>query len=138
MPLDDKVTIVDDPNKQQLKFVQHTGKLYDSNMLIGLAYSGKGNGLNNPKFEGIKDIGPIPVGSYTGCKIDNKPEKGPTVFALYPKVTNDMKGRSGFLIHWDNPLHNFSASEGCIIPVIAATFYRINREFNLLVIADEE
>lgn len=121
---------------QSVKFVQKTGKFYADGVLIGLAYSGNGDGLNNPELDSLRDVGPIPVGKYIGNRIVC-PEKGPTVWTLVPDGGNDMKGRSGFMLHWDNRAHNFTASEGCIVPLMADTFVRINQEFLLEVVADE-
>jgi len=89
---------------------------------VGIGYSGKGNGLDNPFDQDVEgkrdkpDAGPIPSGSYTiGKMFDNTGKTGPGSMRLTPDAGNDMHGRSDFLIHGDNSKHNFSASEGCII-----------------------
>jgi len=93
----------------------------DSN-LLGIGYSGKGDGLNDPHMEDVQgakgkdDAGPIPEGHYTiGPIFNNVGKTGPGSMRLMPSGKNEMFGRSGFLIHGDNSHHNFSASEGCII-----------------------
>lgn len=121
---------------EQVKFVQKTGRFYLNTALIGLAYSGNGAGLNNPDMDGVKNVGPIPVGSYTASSII-MPDKGPNVWRLQPQSTNNMKGRSGFMVHWDNTHHNFTASDGCIVPVTPTTLYWLPLNFALDVIADE-
>ena len=90
--------------------------------LLGKVYSGKGTGLNNPLWEDVHDIGPIPKGSWSIGKFFNDPEKGPDVCHLTPYDGIETFGRSGFMIHGDNQLMNFSASEGCIV---AARFIRV-------------
>jgi hypothetical protein len=121
---------------EQVRFVQRTGRLYLNDHLIGLAYSGNGKGLNNPEMDSVKNVGPIPIGSYSATSIV-MPEKGPNVWRLQPQSTNDMKGRSGFLVHWDNTHHDFTASDGCIVPVMPTTIYTLPLSFALDVVPDE-
>ncbi len=89
---------------------------------VGNGYSGKGDGLNNPNMQaepgakGKANAGPIPEGAYTIGKIfDNTGHTGPGSMRLAPSSTNNMHGRSGFLMHGDNSSHNSSGSEGCIV-----------------------
>lgn len=78
-------------------------------------YSGHDAGLNNPAMEAVHDVGPIPAGNWRIVQWhDTYEDKGPVVAQLEP-VGHDAHGRSGFLIHGDNALGNFSASHGCII-----------------------
>lgn len=81
---------------------------------VALGYSGTGDGLNNPSFQYVKNIGPIPVGAYTITQSTVK-GKGPLVFDLTPLAKAQLKGRDNFLIHWNTPDHGLHASEGCII-----------------------
>ena len=67
-------------------------------------------------MQNIPEKGPIPIGIYTiGTAFDDPGGKGPCVFRLIPDPSNEMFGRSGFMIHGDNIAHNYSASEGCIV-----------------------
>jgi hypothetical protein len=80
-------------------------------------YSGaEPNGKNKPNMQEIPDVGPLPCGYYTitGPPFDD-PKHGPFVLRLVPDPTNQMFGRSGFLIHGDSIEHPGAASEGCII-----------------------
>jgi hypothetical protein len=89
---------------------------------LGPAYSGNGQGLNNPLMDGVPGVGPIPAGQWQiGEFFDDIGGKGPQVCHLTPAPGTDTLGRSGFMIHGDNQLMNHSASEGCII---AARFIR--------------
>lgn len=81
---------------------------------LDIGYSGAGDGLNNPAWQAVRNIGPIPVGSYKIAQ-STATGKGPLVFDLVPDPSNVMNGRSGFMIHWDTPDHTLRASEGCII-----------------------
>ncbi|GIV09924.1 MAG: hypothetical protein KatS3mg019_2015 [Fimbriimonadales bacterium] len=83
---------------------------------MGSGFSGKkGVWRNSPERQHEKNKGPIPAGRYTigkrractssGRKLDN--------FPLYPDPTNEMYGRSGFLIHGGSAAGDFS--QGCII-----------------------
>jgi hypothetical protein len=101
-------------------YIQSTGELFDDNgALWGVGYSGKGEGVNNPAAQHMRGIGPLPTGTYTmGDAYDDPARKGPCVIPLTPAPSNNMLGRSGFLIHGDNKDH--TASRGCIIlgPVV--------------------
>ena len=76
-------------------------------------YSGRGAGLNNPAAQNQRNVGPIPRGDYTVGAPTRR--RGPMTLPLTPDPGNDMQGRSGFLVHGDNPAQNNTASEGCII-----------------------
>lgn len=82
---------------------------------LGRAYAGNGPGLNNPECEAVRALGPLPRGSYRMHGPMDHPRLGPCVFYLEPLKPKEMFGRSGFFIHGDNALRNFSASAGCIV-----------------------
>lgn len=71
--------------------------------------------MNNPAFNNVQDIGPIPLGSwYIGPAYNGA--LGKPQFNLTPANGNDMGGRPGpFLIHADNVYANYSASERRIV-----------------------
>jgi len=95
-------------------YVQSTGELYrPDGSWCATCYSGRGDGLNKPEFQNVKDEGPIPVGLYGIGNVDS--EKGDLTIHLVPHPENDMQGRSGFLMHGDNHLMNHTGSEGCIV-----------------------
>lgn len=86
---------------------------------IAVCFAGHGAGLNNPKFQHVKMVGPVPCGNY---KLVAAPDKqtgphslGPIVFFLQPSPFNDMQGRDGFFLHWDNRSRDYTASDGCIV-----------------------
>ena len=97
-------------------YEQSLGRMMSqSGVVIANGYSGAGDGKNNPTEEYVKNIGPIPAGSYTvGPPIDS-PIHGPFALPLLPDLDNDMYGRSGFMMHGDSLQHPGNASEGCII-----------------------
>ena len=123
-----------------LTFSQSTGQLRRDGALLGFCYSGRGTGLNNPAMHDVhgnpdltKPSGPLPCGVYTLQK-QNQESLGPLVFYLNPDKANNMFGRSNFFIHWDNQRHNFSASEGCIVPLTTWTFYALQDGEKLTII----
>lgn len=82
---------------------------------ITKGYSGFGVGKDNPNMEHVRDVGPIPRGSYAIGPAHSDPEKGPMVMALVPRADTSTFGRGGFLIHGDSLEHPGEASHGCII-----------------------
>jgi len=76
-------------------------------------YAGAGQLKNDPASQCVSDLGPIPRGWYTIGIATSKP--APVTLPLKPDDTNDMCGRTGFLIHADNVQRPGWASEGCIV-----------------------
>ena len=97
-------------------YSQSTGRWLNADGdLLGIGYSGLGVGLNNPAYEDVEGIGPIPFGRYTiKAPVDDN-ETGPYSMHLVPDADNEMYGRWGFLIHGDNATMDHTASHGCII-----------------------
>lgn len=95
-------------------YSQKTGILSLDGKEIARGYSGKGEGLNNPVKEKVRNVGPIPAGMWQIGKAFNHPRLGPVVMPLTP-IGHDAQGRDDFLIHGDNAKMNMTASEGCII-----------------------
>ena len=79
------------------------------------AYSGFQDGKNNPQFQDVPNVGPIPRGTYTILFPRATVQHGPYVLPLVPAPSNEMHGRSGFLIHGDSIKAPGTASHGCII-----------------------
>ena len=93
-----------------------TGRLSsEDGKVAATGYSGHGEGLNNRRMQSAKGVGPIPAGRYAISPAFDHPEKGPCVMRLTPHPDNIMYGRSGFMLHGDNPAMNHTASDGCII-----------------------
>jgi hypothetical protein len=93
---------------QSLRQLRHNGKV------VGLGYSGHGEGKNNPKRESERGVGPIPRGKWHIGPVSAHHGKGPVVMELTP-VHHTAHGRTHFLIHGDSKEHPGTASEGCII-----------------------
>lgn len=99
-------------------YKQSTGELRRQALdapLIATGYAGRGDGKNNTAMEGVRNIGPLPRGLYSMGLAYTDPHRGPVCIPLLPDALNDMKGRSGFLIHADSIADPGNASEGCII-----------------------
>jgi len=94
----------------------------DAGNVIGIGYSGAGDGKNNPLMEHVVDVGPIPVGTYTitGPPF-NSPSHGPFVLKLVPdpattqRIASYGRDPETFLLHGDSIQHPGTASEGCVI-----------------------
>jgi hypothetical protein len=112
--------------------VRESGK-YDT---IGVGYSGSQSrgGKNDPSKQCVKDTGPIPRGRYT----IGAPVVGPSPYSLplTPDPSNDMCGRSGFLIHGDSISHPGNASDGCIILTRPEREAIVKTGLKLLIIVD--
>lgn len=113
-PTSMRINELSDTGLNPFLYVISTGDLYrPDGSYCATGYSGNGNGINNPSMQDASNVGPIPVGLYDLGKVDE--EKGPFTIHLSPNISNEMFGRSGFLVHGDNKELNHSASEGCII-----------------------
>lgn len=77
-------------------------------------YSGDGEHRDNPASQCLMDRGPIPVGWYDMSLIEDY-NGMPNVVRLTPDPSNNMCGRSGFLIHGDSKTNPGNASKGCIV-----------------------
>jgi Protein of unknown function (DUF2778) len=88
----------------------------NSGILIAVGYSGAGKGKNNPAMQSVHNVGPIPCGTYhIALTPFDSSKHGPLCLRLEPAATNEMFGRSEFLIHGDSREHPGCASEGCVI-----------------------
>ncbi|MFZ0801766.1 MAG: RHS repeat-associated core domain-containing protein [Terriglobales bacterium] len=106
------------------EYSQTTGRMTHvlpdgTKQVVGTGYSGKDEGLNNPKAQDKPNVGPIPQGDWKiGSQKDNVTGQGhklPASMRLDPSKDTEVFGRSGFLIHGDNSQQNHSTSNGCII-----------------------
>ena len=97
------------------RYEQSTGKLFrPTGHLVCTAYSGHGDGVNNPEMEDVRGVGPIPRGRWIIGTAEKHPRLGPLAMPLHPSG-HDAHGRSEFFIHGDNARGDRSASHGCII-----------------------
>ena len=104
-------------------YEQSTGIVRDENGTIqGIGWAGNGPGLNNPDFESVRNVGPLPKGFYTiGTPYDHTPENGyprnlgPYVMNLTPDDSNEMYGRGDFRIHGAAITNPDMSSDGCIV-----------------------
>ena len=95
---------------------QSTGVLIDpAGAKVCEGYSGCGEGKNMPSLQDVRDVGPIPCGSYSVGEPEDTALHGPFVLPLTPHEGNEMFGRSGFLIHGDSIERPGTASKGCVI-----------------------
>jgi hypothetical protein len=103
-------------SKLMWTYQQSTGKVLDPNgIVVGYAYSGKGQYKNDPEAQSLHDQGPIPEGYYSIGSPRDTVTHGPFVLPLLPHQDNQMFGRNNFLIHGDSVVQPGTASEGCIV-----------------------
>jgi hypothetical protein len=91
-----------------------------------------GSCRNNPSCQCQKSVGPLPQGTYT---LGNMYTFKSCInsYDLYPSSSNNMCGRSGFLIHCGGCSGN--PSEGCIVIESDSTRYLIKSGASLKVIS---
>lgn len=97
--------------RQSSPIMTHNGVILRAATL----YSGHGSGLNNPAYESMANVGPIPAGLWRIVTWhDTWEDKGPIVAQLEP-VGFDPHDRSGFLIHGPHANDQMDSSHGCIV-----------------------
>lgn len=100
-----------------LKYLQSTGQLFHLEdgkwVLIGVGYSGHGEGLNCHAQENTPNVGPVPCGLWGVGDPFKHPTKGELVFRL--TALTYVGPRNGFLLHGDNAAMNHTASDGCTV-----------------------
>jgi Protein of unknown function (DUF2778) len=114
-------------------FEQSTGRWLDpTGKVLGVGYSGKDWGKNQPATQSVQFVGPIPEGLYLIGLPRDTVTHGDFVLPLTPDPANRMFGRSKFLVHGDSIPNPGTASEGCIILPIIARRQIANSDDNLL------
>jgi len=109
------------------------GTAYDGSYIdtTGCCCGQSGSCRNNPSCQCQVSVGPLPQGSYTlGNMMTFKGM--PYCYELYPSGSNNMCGRSGFLIHGGGCSGN--PSEGCIVIESESTRYKIKSGASLKVV----
>ena len=109
------------------------GTGYDGSYIdtYGACSGQSGSCRNNPSCQCQVSVGPLPQGTYTLSNMMTF--KGmPYCYQLYPAASNNMCGRSGFLIHGGGCSGN--PSEGCIVIESESTRYLIKSGATLKVI----
>jgi hypothetical protein len=97
-------------------YSQSTGAIANAKgEVIAHGYSGYLQGKNNPALQGVRNLGPIPVGKWRMANVINSPHTGPFTIILEPASNTETFGRSAFRIHGDSIKDPGSASHGCII-----------------------
>lgn len=103
------------------KYDQSSGELTRNGSFVSMGYSGKNQGKNNPKLQGLPGIGPIPAGRWKLVSIYDSANVGPRAIMLHAvdatpgNDTHDPTGRGSFRIHGDSIKAPGTASKGCII-----------------------
>lgn len=92
---------------------QSSGDLYHDATYEGRGYSGTGHGRDNPAWDHVEGVGPLPAGHYAIGDAYRHSHLGPCVMNLNPAPDTNTFGRSLFRIHGDSKTHN--ASHGCIV-----------------------
>jgi RHS repeat-associated protein len=111
-------------------YYQSTGRMIctDDDSLCGKVvvntrgYSGFGLGRDNPAWNDVRNVGPIPRGVWDIGTHEER-GRGPFTLPLTPNedyrdfntINSTNRDPNTFLIHGDNNEQNYTASEGCII-----------------------
>jgi len=98
----------------------------------GCCSGAQGSCRNNPSCQCQAFVGPLPQGTYTlgNMRVFNGMNY---CYDLYPDVSNNMCGRSGFLIHGGGC--SGDPSEGCIVIEDESTRYKIKSGATLKVVS---
>ena len=110
------------------------GTAYDGSYIDtkGCCCGQSGSCRNNPSCQCQVSVGPLPQGTYTLGNM--RTFKGMNYcYDLYPSSSNNMCGRSGFLIHGGGCSGN--PSEGCIVIESESTRYMIKSGATLKVVS---
>jgi hypothetical protein len=96
-------------------YTRSTGTLTnpEGSIVASNVYSGAGEGRNNPTMENVRNVGPIPRGTYRIGNARHSARTGAISMDLTPESSTSTFGRSAFMIHGDNLTH--TASHGCVI-----------------------
>lgn len=100
------------------RYEQSSGQLFnDAGELVAIGYSGHGEGLNNPEFQNVPDVGPLPQGLWQIGPPYNSEKHGLYVLPLSAAPETETFGRDEFKVHGDEVDHpgQFLASLGCLI-----------------------
>jgi hypothetical protein len=111
-----------------------SGPAYDGSYIdtYGCCSGQSGSCRNNPACQCQVSVGPLPQGTYSlGNMMTFKGM--PYSYELYPASSNNMCGRSGFLIHGGACSGN--PSEGCIVIENESTRYKIKSGATLKVVS---
>lgn len=96
-------------------YSQTSGQLWDENgKLRDVGYSGHGDGVNNPKMQDVKNVGPIPRGLYYIGEAYKHKTLGPMAIPLLP-FGHDACGRDDFFMHGAHVNDKRDSSHGCTI-----------------------
>ena len=94
---------------------QNTGCLWnDAGDMVGIGYSGGGEGKNDPTKQSVRSVGPIPRGLWVIGEAYNSKRIGPVAIPLYEHLHNALE-RTYFRIHGDSISNPGNASLGCMI-----------------------
>ena|ERR1700677_1840985 len=98
-------------------YSQSNGILSHLGIQVGTGYSGHGIGVNNPKLQDVRNVGPIPQGLWIIGEGVDVVKLGPVAIPLTAEDETNTFSRSGFWIHGDEIEHPGEelASDGCII-----------------------
>lgn len=111
-----------------------SGPAYDGSYIdtYGCCSGQSGSCRNNPSCQCQVSVGPLPQGTYSlGNMMTFKGMQ--YSYELYPASSNNMCGRSGFLIHGGACSGN--PSEGCIVIENESTRYKIKSGATLKVVS---
>lgn len=100
-----------------LNYCITNGKItQEDGTLVATGWAGHGAGKNNPEMVSVKDVGPLPPGTYQVGAWGLHGEVGP-LSAILTQIQGETYGRNDFLIHGpDMDASKYGEeSKGCIV-----------------------
>ncbi len=96
-------------------YSQRTGRMTHSGQEVGVGYSGRGPGKNNPSSQGMHNVGQTPAGRYSIGPPHLGPSTGAYTMSLTPLPGTNTFGRTDLKIHGESSRHPGDASSGCVV-----------------------
>jgi len=115
--------------QQTYRYYQNTGRFRGGDgayAINTLAYSGQGEGYNNPAKQCVPNVGPLPASTYKlgyCVNVMHQTTQRPCAFYLDPQKPSEICGRSEFFIHGcacctpgdDTNPPSAGCSAGCVV-----------------------
>lgn len=97
------------------KYNSTSGIMLRDDTYYWTAYSGFGIGKNNPLYEAVHNVGPIPRGAWRFGTAINSSDMGPLAIPIYPEPGTQYYDRPGFFCHGEDAETPGCSSHGCIV-----------------------
>ena len=96
-------------------YSQTKGRMEHNGVYMWTAYSGFGIGKNNPIYEQVHNIGPLPKGLWRFGAAINSSDLGPLAIPILPEPGTETYGRTDFYCHGEDAETPGCSSHGCVV-----------------------